>query len=592
MTKITIPKFDPVFNTVIALGGTTTDYLLTNPVKDFVSTAFTIEFWMLANTNSTGTILSYTLTGEKSLVITNPSNINIYINNIQVAATNVSFVNTTTEIDEWHYFTLSWENTTGTLLLYKDGVLVYSSILAAMTTIQPGGSLVIGQLQGSPGGNMSSSFKGKLTQFRVWNNVRPAYNVEQDMNRNIYGDGMLVPWQLSSLDAEVNQIAGGWFMQNNTLQSILLAVVPQPYDGETYLIRSLNNGLTWEDPKPKPNNLYYNIAVQQQSNTVWASLNNSSYNTYNSYDGGTTWTNTYPASMMSINSAVPNLMVGIGTDSSLWAMVNGAPFAQLNADYKYSWVSALMPSVIYAVTTTNQLVFSTSGGKAGSFAPVANFTNPVKMVQTYNNIVAVLTLAGEVYISVDQRVTWKKLITDSMLDIAFINVINYELWAVTTSNLAFRTSVNMEMVINWQLNEGYGCFGFDYSGNDNNAYIYGCTTYNDEEAWEISTIIRSPQFIESNTDLIPYISSHVRKQLYLEEKAEAMGPIIGEGLMEKIAEEASVRARKVTRSRGTTTSRKATAAPKKAAAAPKKAAAKAAAKPAKKAATRSSSKKK
>ncbi|WP_167018962.1 LamG-like jellyroll fold domain-containing protein [Chitinophaga sp. Cy-1792] len=546
MTKITIPKFDPVYNTVIALGGNSADYLLANPVNSFVTKSFTIECWMLADNNTTGTILSYTLAGEKSLVITDPSNINIYINNEHLADTNVSFVDADSGIGEWCYFSLTWESTTGNLLLYKDGSLVYSTLLAANTTIPPDGSLVIGQLQGGAATNMSNPFKGKITQFRIWDNVRPEYYIEQDMNRNIYGNGVLASWQLSSLHLPVNQITGGWYVKDNELESVLIGVVPQSFENESYLVRSVNNGLTWENPKPNKNNRYYNISLQQQSNTVWASLPGPGYNIWTSPDNGTTWADTYSDIHMSVNAAVPDLMLGIGTDNSLWAMVAGAAFAPFNADYPYSWVCALSSQIIYAITANHQLVLSTQGGTKGAFKPVATFTKPVKMVQANNNIVAVLTMEGEIYFSIDQAATWTELVTDSLMRIAFINIINYELWAVNTSNQVFRTTVNMKMIVNWPLNEGYGCFGFDDSGSNNNAYINGCSSQHGEEAWEISTIVRAPQFIESNTDMIPYIAENARRELYLDAKMEEKGPVIGEGLIAKIAEEATMMARRTT----------------------------------------------
>ncbi|RFS26220.1 hypothetical protein DVR12_00060 [Chitinophaga silvatica] len=548
MTKISIPKFDPVYNTVVALGGNDTDYLLTNPVNNFVSNSFTIECWMLADINTTGTILSYTVSGERSLVIANPSNINICINDEQVADTGISFVD-----DEWHYFSLTWESKTGNLLLYKDGSLAYSTLLATDTTIPPDGSLVIGQLQGD---TTSNPFKGRITAFRIWDNVRPEYHIEQDMDRNISGNGLLVPWQSAGLSIPIDQISGSWYVKDNVQESILIGNVPQPSGDGSHLVRSVNNGLTWEDPRPDKDNRYQHLSVQQQSNTLWASLP-----TWTSPDGGTTWADTHHSTHVSVITAVPNLVVGIGMDNSLQAMVDGAAFTPFNADHSYSWVCALTSQIIYAVTTDHQLVLSTQGGTKGAFKPVSSFIDPVAMVQANNNIAAVLTTSGEIYFSIDQAATWMKLETDSVMRIAFINIINYELWAINTSGQAFRTTVNMKMVVNWPLNEGYGCYGFDDSGNGNDAYISVGASQHGEEAWEISTITRSPQFIESTTDMISYIAENARRELYRDAKMEEKGPAIGEGLMAKLAEEATLTARRKMQKGTAATARKA---PKKA----------------------------
>ena len=73
---------------------------------------------------------------------------------------------------EWHHICVSWENIAGSLDFYMDSVLSANKTnFKREHVIRSGGSLVLGQEQGSLGGGFknATSFRGLLTNLNVWN---------------------------------------------------------------------------------------------------------------------------------------------------------------------------------------------------------------------------------------------------------------------------------------------------------------------------------------------------------------------------------------------------------------------------------------
>ena len=74
----------------------------------------------------------------------------------------------------WHHICVSWESSSGTWKLYKDGDLDYKGTdLKIDYEIKSGGTLVLGQEQDSVGGGFEAnqSFQGMLSNVDVWDRV-------------------------------------------------------------------------------------------------------------------------------------------------------------------------------------------------------------------------------------------------------------------------------------------------------------------------------------------------------------------------------------------------------------------------------------
>ena len=82
----------------------------------------------------------------------------------------------------WHHICLSWEKSTGSWKLYKDGVIKQDGTdFKRGHTIRQGGTLVLGQEQDSVGGDFqkSQSFQGMLSNVHVWDRVLPATQIKE-----------------------------------------------------------------------------------------------------------------------------------------------------------------------------------------------------------------------------------------------------------------------------------------------------------------------------------------------------------------------------------------------------------------------------
>ena len=82
---------------------------------------------------------------------------------------------------KWHHICASWENTAGSWKLHKDGVVAAQGTgLKTGHVIKPGGSIVVGQEQDSPGGTFETyqSFIGMMTNVNVWDHVLPIAQIE------------------------------------------------------------------------------------------------------------------------------------------------------------------------------------------------------------------------------------------------------------------------------------------------------------------------------------------------------------------------------------------------------------------------------
>ena len=103
--------------------GTTSDYVIINPINNFPATTITISFWM--NTSDASEPLSHPLSylptaGNTNIfLIVDYRNFYVWING-QSSSSNKSGISAND--GKWHHIAVTWRSFDGQLKFYKDGV--------------------------------------------------------------------------------------------------------------------------------------------------------------------------------------------------------------------------------------------------------------------------------------------------------------------------------------------------------------------------------------------------------------------------------------------------------------------------------------
>ena len=98
---------------------------------------------------------------------------------------------------QWHHICGSWDNTNGSLALYKDGeIRRVAGVHKKDYKIPGGGVVVFGQDQDFDGGGFQDhqSFVGELTNVNVWSRALSSQEISR-MNRScVVGQGDVMKW--------------------------------------------------------------------------------------------------------------------------------------------------------------------------------------------------------------------------------------------------------------------------------------------------------------------------------------------------------------------------------------------------------------
>nr|XP_040142227.1 adhesion G-protein coupled receptor D2 isoform X1 [Ictidomys tridecemlineatus] len=103
----------------------------------------------------------------------------------------------------WHHVCATWEQRGGRWALFADGRRRATARgLGADHPVPPGGILVLGQDQDSPGGGFSArdAFSGNLTDFHLWARVLSPAQLHRARACDPPPDGLLFVWDPGSLD--------------------------------------------------------------------------------------------------------------------------------------------------------------------------------------------------------------------------------------------------------------------------------------------------------------------------------------------------------------------------------------------------------
>ncbi|KAA0705981.1 Neuronal pentraxin receptor [Triplophysa tibetana] len=157
--------------------------------------ALTVCLWLKPAKSIMGTAFSYAVSDQSHELVLQQlvhGPIEFIINN------EVALLPLNLTVGRWQHMCVSWNRRTGVWHAYIGGKLKSEgSDLATRHTIRPGGTLILGQEQGSIGGlrfEPSRALVGELSQFNVWD--RPLPHTELSALAQC-GTGMLgnvIPW--------------------------------------------------------------------------------------------------------------------------------------------------------------------------------------------------------------------------------------------------------------------------------------------------------------------------------------------------------------------------------------------------------------
>lgn len=154
----------------------TTDGVMVNPITSFPSNEITVGFWMnTADNSKAGGVFSYASgASNNDFLVFDHRNIRIYRGGASIG-TGINTLNDGLN----HHLAVTWRGSDGQLRVYVDGVLAFSGVLAAGTSITPGGALALGQEQDCTGGcfDVNQAFPGQLDEVKVHSRVFTAAEI-------------------------------------------------------------------------------------------------------------------------------------------------------------------------------------------------------------------------------------------------------------------------------------------------------------------------------------------------------------------------------------------------------------------------------
>jgi hypothetical protein len=133
-------------------------------------TAITTEFWVKTDGTDEG-LISYGPNNEWSIYNNSSGKLRIYRGGV--------CVDTGISINDggWHHIAVTWESSTGTVTLYKDGASVYSGVMARDQSISRGHSLLIGG-----GFSQYPVFSGSMGPIGIYNEVIDSTEINDHAN--------------------------------------------------------------------------------------------------------------------------------------------------------------------------------------------------------------------------------------------------------------------------------------------------------------------------------------------------------------------------------------------------------------------------
>lgn len=165
----------------------------------FPAQAFTVECWINPNISRyQGSPISYAASKENDnafvLYLYGHRELTVVINEQRISASGVASLTP----NRWQHVAVTWQASDGQIHVYKDGQPVYNGKISRGRPVPAGGSLVFGQEQDRPGGELdpNETFHGKLNEVRFWDHVRTAEQIRAGMSQRLPGTerGLAARW--------------------------------------------------------------------------------------------------------------------------------------------------------------------------------------------------------------------------------------------------------------------------------------------------------------------------------------------------------------------------------------------------------------
>jgi len=137
----------------------------------FPATGVTVSFWLLTSAQNMGVPFSYAAgTQADTFSIRNTRGMSLCINDECRAST--AAVND----GAWHLVTATWASVTGEFRVHVDQAVVLEGVMQQGFSIPPGGTIVIGNRQNSPGvvGLPATGFVGQMAKISMWKEAKDA----------------------------------------------------------------------------------------------------------------------------------------------------------------------------------------------------------------------------------------------------------------------------------------------------------------------------------------------------------------------------------------------------------------------------------
>lgn len=145
--------------------------------------------------NSYSSIISYAITGaDNHFLLWLEPELTVFINQSSLA-TGIML-----EDSVWTHIAVTWQNSDGTLNVYINGTLEFTTTTSVGVNLNDGGSFVMAQEQDSIGTyDPNQAYQGQIDEVRLWNVVRTEEQINDFLYTNLTGTetGLVSYWQFN-----------------------------------------------------------------------------------------------------------------------------------------------------------------------------------------------------------------------------------------------------------------------------------------------------------------------------------------------------------------------------------------------------------
>jgi hypothetical protein len=200
---ITAVTTTPCLGTALNFNNTTSRVQING--INIAGSSFTLEAWAQRSGNTSSTGLDF-IFGQGPPVLNQGLHVGYFFNDAFAANFYSNDLLTANNIsdNQWHHWAVSYDATTNTRKIYRDGILIAQDIAPA--DFMGSGTFTIGEALGN-------YFAGNIDEVRIWNVVRSATDIQSSMSTcmTLPQNGLLAYYKFNEGSGNVltNEVAGG-----------------------------------------------------------------------------------------------------------------------------------------------------------------------------------------------------------------------------------------------------------------------------------------------------------------------------------------------------------------------------------------------